>query len=114
MLSMRRWGGCPRAAAPPLAAGSWQRPSSRAPPMGDACGQARVSTLQEMAPTRLAPLALAKAEHACEAARMTTSPARGTGDGGVGTRQEGHRAPALRARRLVGRDCEITEVIERI
>jgi predicted ATPase len=31
-----------------------------------------------------------------------------------GTQRQGHGATALRARRLVGRDCEITEVTERI
>ena len=45
---------------------------------------------------------------------MTTSATGRTSDRQVGTQQEGHRATALRPRRLVGRDCEIVEVIERI
>ena len=48
---------------------------------------------------------------------MTTSPTGGTGRPGdrhVDTGQEGHRASAWRPRRLVGRDCEIVEVSERI
>ena len=45
---------------------------------------------------------------------MTTSATGGTTDGPVGTRQGSHRATALRPRRLVGRDREIAEVIERV
>jgi len=45
---------------------------------------------------------------------MTPSATGGTSDGQDGTPPEGHRATALRARRLVGRDFEIVEVIERI
>ena len=45
---------------------------------------------------------------------MTTSATGGASDGPVGTQREGHRATPLRPRQLVGRDCEIVEVIERI
>ena len=45
---------------------------------------------------------------------MTTSATGGTRDRQVDSQQEGHRTTALRPRRLVGRDCEIVEVIERI
>ncbi len=45
---------------------------------------------------------------------MTASATGGTSDGQDGTPPEGHRATALRARRLVGRDFEIVELIERI
>ncbi len=45
---------------------------------------------------------------------MTTGAAGGTGDRPVGSRQNGHRASGPRPRRLVGRDAEIAEVIERM
>ena len=45
---------------------------------------------------------------------MTSSVTGGTSDGQVGTPLEGHRATGLRPRRLVGRDAEIAEVIERL
>src|ERR1700694_2777305 len=45
---------------------------------------------------------------------MTSDTTGRTSDRQVGSQQEGHRATALRPRRLVGRDCEIVEVIERI
>ena len=45
---------------------------------------------------------------------MTPSTTGGTSDGQVGTRLEAHRATALRPRRLVGRDAEVAEVIERL
>lgn len=45
---------------------------------------------------------------------MTPSATGGTSDGKVGTQPEGHRTTALRPHRLVGRDFEIVEVIERI
>lgn len=45
---------------------------------------------------------------------MTPSATGGTSDGQVGTPLEGHRATALRPRRLVERDAEIAEVIERL
>src|SRR5271170_2655805 len=45
---------------------------------------------------------------------MAASATGGTSDGQDGTQPGGHRATALRARRLVGRDFEIVEVIERI
>src|SRR6202163_3313068 len=45
---------------------------------------------------------------------MTSNATGRTSDRQVGAQKEGHRATALRPRRLVGRDCEIAEVIERI
>jgi hypothetical protein len=45
---------------------------------------------------------------------MTPGATGGTSDGQVGTPLEGHRATALRLRRLVGRDAEVAEVIERL
>jgi hypothetical protein len=45
---------------------------------------------------------------------MTTRATGQASEGQVGTQQEGHRATATRPHRLVGRDCEIVEVIERI
>jgi hypothetical protein len=45
---------------------------------------------------------------------MTPSGTGGTSDGQVGTPLEGHRATALRPRRLVGGDAEVAEVIERL
>ena len=45
---------------------------------------------------------------------MTPSATGGTSDGQVGIPLEGHRATGLRPRRLVGRDAEIAEVIERL
>src|ERR1700694_5300916 len=45
---------------------------------------------------------------------MTSDTTGRTSDRQVGTRQEGHRATALRPRRLGGRGREVVEVIERI
>src|SRR5579871_1600628 len=45
---------------------------------------------------------------------MPTSATGGTSAEGVRQQPGVHRGTALRARRLVGRDCEIVEVVERI
>lgn len=59
------------------------------------------------------PMAVALDAPAWETERMAAAPTHGTSDGRVHSRQGSHRA-RLRPSRLVGRDCEIVEVSERI